>query len=130
MTPLWPSQKAFGEHGVPAGSKVVVRRRQLVARPGSGVLQLGPWADAKNHEVEGVGLDRTSSATTQGEQVGDSRTQYATIFCPWEADIEAGDKITFPDGVVVMVEGIPDRSRHLITGWRPPMSVSVQVTHG
>lgn len=127
---LWATQKAFGEAGVPAGVKVAVWRRQRVVRPGSGVETLGPWSEALKHEVDGVGLDRTTSTNVQGDQPGEQTTQYATLFGPTAADIQQGDKIEFPDGVVVIVEGIPDRSTNLFTGWRPPMSVTVQVTHG
>lgn len=127
---LWAAQKAFGDAGVPAGEKVAVWRRPRVSRPGSGVQAFGAWSNAVKHDVEGVGLDRTSSASIQSDQPGEQSTQYATIFGPADADIRQGDKIEFVNGVVVIVEGIPDRSRNLFTGWRPPMTVSVQVTHG
>lgn len=130
MSPLWPTQKAFGEHGVPAGDTVAVRRRQLVSRPGSGVESFGPWSSAREHSVSGVGLDRTNTIADAAEAPGTSRTQFATIFGPADADIQAGDEVRFPSGVVVLVEGIPDRSKNMFTGWRPPMSVNVRITHG
>ena len=62
---------------------------------------------------------------------GDSRTINAAVFAPWAADIQVGDRITFPStGVTVQVKGVPDRSRNLFTGWKPPMRCEVQVTHG
>ena len=128
--PLYETQRAFGESGVPAGETVKVLRRLKITRPGTGVESLGPWKDALEHEVEQVGLDRTSSSTLQGDQ-GDSRTINAAVFAPWAADIQVGDRITFPStGVTVQVEGVPDRSRNLFTGWKPPMRCEVQVTHG
>lgn len=130
MAPLWPAQRAFGEAGVPAGVTVLVSRRPLVARPGSGVKALGAWEDAEDHEVDGVGLDRTTTANMQADAPGESRTQSGTLFGPADADIRQGDRVTFPNGVRVEVEGIPDRSTNLFTGWRPPMSVTVKVTHG
>lgn len=128
--PLYETQRAFGESGVPAGETVNVLRRRKVTRPGSGVEAFGPWQDASSHTVENVGLDRTGSSTLQGDQ-GDSRTVNAAMFAPWAADIQVGDRITFPStGVVVQVEGVPDRSRNLFTGWKPPMRCDVRVTHG
>lgn len=129
MSPLWAEHRHFGAAGVPAGVAVTVLRRQPLARPGSGVTTLGPWKDAKEHEVSGVGLDRTLSSTIVGDH-GDSEQQTATLFGPAEADIQRGDRVTFPDGVIVEVSGIPDRSASMFTGWRPPMSVQVKVTHG
>lgn len=128
--PLYETQRAFGESGVPAGETVKVLRRPKITRPGSGVETLGAWKDATEHEVESVGLDRTGSTTMQGDQ-GDSRTVRAAVFAPWAANIQTGDRITFPStGVVVTVESVPDRSRNLFTGWKPPMRCEVQVTHG
>ena len=129
MSPLWSAGKLFGRDGVPAGDRVVVTRRQWESRPGSTSRQLGAWKDALSHTVDGVGLDRTNSVNLGGES-GDSDLQSALIFGPSAADIHEGDRITFPDGVIVTVTGIPDRSKNLFTGWRPPMSVAVEVTHG
>lgn len=129
MSPLWPSARVFGRDGVPAGVQVIVSRRQRESRPGSTSPQLGPWSGALSHTVDGVGLDRTSSVKLGGES-GDSDLQSALIFGPSDADIHEGDRITFPDGVIVEVVGIPDRSANMFTGWRPPMSAAVEVTHG
>lgn len=129
MTPLWAGEKAFGAAGVPQGELVTVKRRKYGARPGSTVAQLGPWAEAATHQVAGVGLDRTQSNPLIGDS-GDSDVVSALIFCPANADILNGDRVEFPGGVIVEVEGIPDRSKNFFTGWRPPMTVTVKVTHG
>lgn len=129
MTPLWPAEKAFGPAGVPAGETVTVLRRPMVTRPGSTKPVLGGWPEAEAHEVSGVGLDRTQSTTLAGD-AGDGELQTGVIFGPANADIRNGDRITFPDGVIVEVDGIPDRSKNFFTSWRPPMSVPVQVTYG
>lgn len=129
MTPLWPAEKAFGPAGVPKGERVTVSRRPMVTRPGSTQPVLGSWSEAESHEVDGVGLDRTQSTTLPGES-GDGEKQTGLIFGPADADIRNGDRIVFPNGVIVEVDGIPDRSKNFFTAWRPPMSVPVEVTYG
>lgn len=136
MTPLWPDSprlwnaaQRFGEDGVPAGVTVIVRRRPRVTRPGSTVETVGDWKDADEHEVEGVGLDTTVS-TPLVDDTGAGALQSAMIYGPTFADIEKGDRVIFPDGVIVEVEGIPNRQPNMINGWKPAMRAPVKVTHG
>lgn len=126
---LFATSKAFGEDGVPGGYTVTVVRRRLKPRPGSGEPALGPWSEADSHSVDNVGLDRSTSSDVDNGN-GDSFLQRAKVFAPADADIEQGDRIVFPFGTEVTVDGIPDRSRSMFTRWRPPMSVDVMVTHG
>lgn len=127
--PLWPGAGQIGVGGVPAGVKVRVRRRQVTSRPDATRPSLGPWATATEHDVEGVGLDRTSS-TVIGNQAGDDTALRSTVWAPTDADIRDGDRITFPTGTIVEVDGIPNREPNMINGWSPPMSVPVRVTYG
>lgn len=136
MTPLWPgaprlwsAAQRFGEDGVPGGEIVSVRRRPRVTRPGSTVESVGEWSDAGEHEVEGVGLDRMVSSDLVSD-TGEPVVQRATIFGPTDGDIEKGDRVYFSNGVIVEVDGVPNRQPNMINGWRPPMTVSVKVTHG
>ena len=137
MSPLWPSPEQalwpeadmLGAGGVPAGTKVTVRRRPSVTRPGSTRPTLGSWEQATDHTVAGVGLDRTSSTTLSNEG-GDDELESATLWGPTAADIVRGDRVIFPNGIVVTVVSIPNRQPNMINGWRPPMSCRVEVTHG
>lgn len=136
MTPLWPTPgrlwgaaQRFGEDGVPAGETVTVRRRPRVTRPGSTVETVGDWKDATSHEVEGVALDRMASTEIPAD-TGSPVAQMTTLFGPTDGDIEKGDRVIFSNGVIVEVEGVPNRQPNMINGWRPPMTVSVRVTHG
>lgn len=136
MTPLWPTApqlwaaaQRFGEDGVPAGETVIVRRRPRVTRPGSTVETVGDWRDAVEFTVDGVGLDRMTSGDIVSE-TGAAVLQTGTIFGPTAADIEKGDRVIFPSGVIVEVDGIPNRQPNMINGWKPPMTVTVKVTHG
>lgn len=126
---LWPAAQRFGEDGVPAGETVTVQRRPRVTRPGSTVPTLGSWDDATEFTVDGVGLDRMTSSDLVGD-TGQPVVQNATIFGPTEADIAKGDRIVFASGVVVEIDGIPNRQPNMINGWKPPMTVTVKVTHG
>lgn len=119
----------LGAGGVPAGTKVRVRRRQLVSLPGATRPNYGPWSSATEHEVEGVGLDRTSSTELVGDG-GSDELESATLWGPTSADIERGDRVYFPDGFVATVVSIPNRQPNMINGWRPPMSCRVEVTYG
>ena len=137
MSPLWPAREAalwpeadmIGAGGVPAGVEVIVRRRPMVTRPGSTKPTPGPWEQATERRVAGVGLDRTSSTTLQDEG-GDDALEVATLWGPNAADIERGDRVIFPNGIIVTVESVPNRQPNTINGWRPPMSCRVKVSHG
>lgn len=126
---LWPEADMLGAGGVPAGTKVLVRRRPLVSKPGASRPSYGPWDQATEHEVAGVGLDRTSSSTISTEG-GDDELEVATLWGPTRGDIERGDRVVFPNGIIVTVESIPNRQPNMINGWQPPMSARVKVTHG
>ena len=126
---LWPEADRLGVGGVPAGVTVIVRRRPMVTKPGSTKPSLGSWEQAVDHEEHAVGLDRTGS-TTLSTEGGDDELQTSTLWGPTHADIQRGDRVIFPNGTVVTVEGIPNREPNVINGWQPPMSVSVKVTHG
>lgn len=126
---LWPGVQRFGEDGVPAGQTVRVRRRPRISKPGSTVETVGSWADAEEFTVDGVGLDRMV-ATELAADTGSPAIQVATIYGPTQADIHKGDRVYFPDGVIVSVDGVPNRQPNMINGWSPPMSVLVSVTHG
>lgn len=126
---LWPDADMLGAGGVPAGVEVIVRRRPMVTRPGSSKPVVGPWEQAEDHTVKGVGLDRTSS-TDLSDEGGDDALESATLWGPTKADIERGDRVIFPSGIIVTVVSIPNRQPNMINGWRPPMSARVEVTHG
>lgn len=129
--PLWPSAggRRFGVDGVPAGVRVRVSRRPVISRPGSTESMLGSWTQATVHEVDGVATDRMVASVIQGDS-GDTSLQTSTLFGPALADIRDGDRVTFPDGTIVEVNGIPSREPNMLNGWMPPMSVPVRVTHG
>lgn len=126
---LWPGADRLGIGGVPNGVQVRVQRRQLLTVPGSTRPQLGDWASAKEHKVDGVGLDRTSSSA-EVDVSGDDETETATIWAPTMADIERGDRVIFQTGEKVTVVSIPNRQPNMINGWQPPMSARVSVTYG
>lgn len=127
--PIWPKAATVGANGVPSGVTVKVRRREITSRPGSTTPTFGPWSSATEHEVEGVGLDRTGSSALIGES-GDDELQTSTLWAPTGADIVLGDRVIYPSGVIVTVDGIPNREPNMINGWLPPMSVPVKVTYG
>lgn len=118
-----------GAAGVPGGVTVKVLRRPRIRREGSTQETLGSWAQAEEHEVEGVGLDRMVSQVVTGD-AGDVTAQSSTVYAPAAADIRNGDRIIFPSGVKVEVTGEPNREPNMINGWQPPMSVPAEVTRG
>lgn len=85
-----------------------------VIRPGQKEVRgttLPDWNNAEEHNVERCSFQPAgTSLSLDGRVLG--ITNGATCYCPYEADIQAGDRIRF-DGKTYTIDGAPRR-------WRSP----------
>ena len=85
-----------------------------VIRPGQKEMRgttIPDWATATEHTVEKCSFQPAgSSLSLDGRVLG--LTDGATCYCPYDADIQEGDRIRF-DGKTYTIDGVPRK-------WRSP----------
>lgn len=88
---------------------------------------LPDWEHATEHSVEKCSFQPAgSSLSLDGRVLG--LTDGATCYCPYDADIEAGDRIRF-EGKVYTINGVPRRWRSP-TGLRNHVMLSLEEWSG
>lgn len=110
---------------MPNGDTVGVLRSQGRDKFGDVSLDL-------HHEIHGVGIDWSSTDTTNSGEVENRAAVVSNVvmYCPVGTDILASDRVELPDGDTYRVVGKPAPWKNPMTGWSAGVVVKLQRIEG
>lgn len=115
---------------LPFGSQLRRERRRQIPDPyNPDRTKPAPWAD-KPDSIDFVGfVSSTSSSPSRDAARSDVDTVMFLYLEDPTADVRAGDRIVYPDGIGY-VRSKPSADIHPFTGWQPTKEIVLHETEG